>query len=914
MRPDRECRLFAHRVARMVFAFGVMLAAASCSDQPSTAPVHTTPVGPATITLTVSDTTAFVGATVEVGVDVRQPETTQGSAMAAFRARLTFDPTALQYVDELPGDAGVHAVRVIGDTVRIAGAAPGSGFVDGRLVTLRFRVLGVQGLRGLGLLLDELRDLSYRDRRTEFFGRGNPGVRVTRPVADLVSSGSSSRVYGDATADGSVDAADVLAILTKDVGLAPPVGFDTLAADVNTDGAINALDAQIILASLVGRDVFQFRLGDVVGSARVSVTAMSPDTLRPGVTATITGVNFSATAANDTVMVDSIPLTVTAATATQLTVTLPATLPCRATHGALVTVRSGGATGAARRMLRVATPHALNVTDTLVFDSDSAFRCNEFPAGLYFVAVYNTAREAAATPDSFRLVSTSGTDVTGTPAYSNRLAPRVAFDRLGARVRTSFQWNRIPGGPRMRQRGLAHLRFMARDRERMERATGGVGRRAGGLRPRVLADRLRPMMNLVQTPGAYSMLNFPGATQAGTDTVITVRARTVYVGTRALILEDSLAPLAGTMDSYYQQLGSEFDNVMYPILTANFGNPLAMDGSLSGVGRVTILFTPLVETDYPGTEAFVTGCDFLSPTYCPASNLTEMMYGVVPTLATTPDGSDPNYDTRTPQGWYNWMRGTLVHEGKHITTLAEKLSRSATPVFEESWLEEGTAQIAAELYARRASGATWKGGMGFDPALRCEIYLCQGYGFTMYDHFGWLYDYEAGDDTLSPIDPGWADGTIYGSAWLLTRWAMDAYAGDEASFLKALVQTVTTNGVSNLEARTGVPWSQMLGRWVLALAGDHYPGISGYPPGFLSWNTRDVFSGLYSYQETPAPYPLYIPQYDASQLSVPGAVAAGSAAFFDLIFGAKQSIGIRAVGAGELPYGTTLRVAVVRMQ
>jgi hypothetical protein len=327
-----------------------------------------------------------------------------------------------------------------------------------------------------------------------------------------------------------------------------------------------------------------------------------------------------------------------------------------------------------------------------------------------------------------------------------------------------------------------------------------------------------------------------------------------------------------------------------------------------------MLFTPAVAKYYPNVEAFVTVCDFLTPADCPASNQTEMFYSDVPTLATTPDGSNPGYDTRTPAGWYNEIRGTLIHESKHITTLAEKFIRSPYPLLEQSWLEEGTAQIASELYARTISGATWKGGATFQSALQCEIYLCAGYTLTMYDHFAWLYDYEVDDNTLSPINDGSDDGTIYGSAWLLVRWAADTYASDEPAFFKSLIQQTTTNGVSNLEARTGAPWSQMLGRWALALAGDHYVGVS-YPPGFLSWNTRDVFSGMYrTLQGIQYQYPLHMPQYTTSVVSVSGTVAAGSAAFYDLIFGRKQSIGIRATATTDLPHTTALRVAIVRMQ
>lgn len=894
---------------------GIASGITSCSDPTTTAPPHAGPVSRPTILITLSDSSATVGSIVAVSIDARQPVSDSGtgvmpstaSAIAAFRARLAFPTGTLEYVDEAPDDNGMHAVNVVDDTARIAGAAPGTGFIDGRLVTLRFRVIDPQGLRSFRLTLDELRDLTYADRRAEFVGADNT---IARRRADVTPPSSVNRVYGDATADGSIDMADVLAILTKDVGLATPTGFDSVAADVNIDNAVNALDAQILLASFVGRDVIQFRLGDIVGSPSVTITAMSPDTLAPGASATISGTNFSTVAVNDTVVIDSTPAVVTAATSTQLTVTVPSSMPCTATHGALVAIHTGGATGAKRQMLRVATQRSLQVGDTLVLDSDSAFRCNEFPVGIYFTAVYNAAREASPLPTSFQLISTSATTIAGVTTTANRIPADVVKRLAPANPPASVRWTLLPGGERARQHALAHLQFMAHDLQRVARARFGPSRRTS---PGMLG-RLRPRFDVSSSLGTYSTLKFLGVTQTGDDTVITIRARTVYAGTRALILEDSMAPLAKEMDSYYQQLGSEFDNVMYSILTANFGNPLAMDANLSSVGRVTMLFTPRVTANYPGVEAFVTACDFLTPADCPASNLTEVFYSAVPTRLNTLDGSDPNYDEQTPPGWYNEIRGTLIHETKHITALAEKFSRSSYPLLEESWLEEGTAQIAAELYARSISGATWKGGATFQSALHCEIFLCPHYGFTMFDHFAWLYEYETGAETLSPINPGSVDGTIYGSAWLLTRWATDAYASDEASFFKGIVQQTTINGVNNLEARTGQPWSKMLGQWALALAADHYGGVPN-APGFLSWNTRDVFGQLYQYMQGAQPgYPLHMPQYLGPSFSVSGSVAAGSAAFYDLVFGRKQSIGIRATATTDLPHTTTLRVAVVRMQ
>jgi len=107
----------------------------------------------------------------------------------------------------------------------------------------------------------------------------------------------------------------------------------------------------------------------------------------------------------------------------------------------------------------------------------------------------------------------------------------------------------------------------------------------------------------------------------------------------------------------------------------------------------------------------------------------------------------------------------------------------------------------------------------------------------------------------------------------------------------------------------------MLGQWALALAADHYNGAYFNTPGFLSWNTRDIFQGMSQYVEGfPSTYPLVLSQYSGAPISVTGTVAKGSAAFYDLIFPTKQSIGIQATATTDLPATTGLRLSIVRMQ
>lgn len=241
----------------------------------------------------------------------------------------------------------------------------------------------------------------------------------------------------------------------------------------------------------------------------------------------------------------------------------------------------------------------------------------------------------------------------------------------------------------------------------------------------------------------------------------TVQARVVYAGTHAIMLEDVQAPLAGTMDGEYRSVGEEFDRTTYDVITNNFGDPMAMDHTLGGPGRVTMLFTPAVND--MGPTGFVVSCDFYPTTSVASSNQREMFYAVVPT------SSAAGYGDFTQYLWRHIIRGTIAHETKHIASMAEHFARQ-TPQLEESWLEEGTAMHAMEIWARTVTPMTWKGGSGYGSALYCDVRpnwpSCNNQPYTMFDHFAYLHDFLTPSERHTPLgstDP--SDASFYGSAW-----------------------------------------------------------------------------------------------------------------------------------------------------
>jgi hypothetical protein len=400
-----------------------------------------------------------------------------------------------------------------------------------------------------------------------------------------------------------------------------------------------------------------------------------------------------------------------------------------------------------------------------------------------------------------------------------------------------------------------------------------------------------------------------------------VVARVVYVGAKSIVLEDTRAPLATKMDSDYIKLAKTFDNTMFPILTQYFGNPFAYDGALQKLGKVTMLFTPVVNNAASNLLGFVSQCDMYpasSDAGLPASNNTELFYGRVPTAAT---GSISDVNSRP--GWNSVIGGTLIHEAKHITTLAE---RFADPVgsnpTDELWFEEGTAQLAPEFYARTVYGAglTWKNDAVYANTVRNDFFAPNAQ-YLMGDDFLFLYGYLGASEASSFMSPPAVDLNVHGSAWLFARWLLDQYSTQESDLLKPLIKDATMAGIQNIANKTGRTWEEIDGYFSLALAADDYPGFT--PPANArytvpSWNLRNVYAGLSADDPTDfVAWPLHThPVSFGSWTAQISALLGGSGAIFDLsgTQAGRQLLDLHSLSGAPLDAGHTLRLAIVRIQ
>jgi hypothetical protein len=658
-----------------------------------------------------------------------------------------------------------------------------------------------------------------------------------------------------------------------------------------------------------------------------AITGTSQGQLTPGATGTLLGTNFGAQPNDNEVLVNGVQAAVTAASPTSVSFTVPpvTALPCTPTGPAQIMIVANADTATVSMSLSMATPRALAVGESMLFTSEADLRCNEFSStgGKYLVTAFNHGAHAGV-KTSFKLLGASASgaaSVAAAPAFASGAAASLA--------------TASPDEARFARHLRAHLTYQRQDRE--------MARRLGNPRLSQRMRRNQAALNLAVNPppatgstAVYRMQRTFG--QYGVYDEVTFRV--VYVGAKLIIYEDTQAPLANSMDEEYQRIGQEFDNVMYPLLQA-FGNPLVVDSALDNNGHLIALFSPRVNNyTVAGISnailGFVTLCDYfprvatvvgnITIPACPASNEAEAFYSIVP----NPNASSGQISI---ESWRRYIRGTLIHEAKHITAYAERYYRDASEV-EDIWFEEATAQQASEMWARHIYNRQQFGDIGWNDGPRCDYATpggaCPDPAEAILHHFTFLYDhYDALDsksilddaDPSKPIDP-----VIYGSSWSFARWLTDQQP-DEGVFLRSIVQVQNDHGVQNIVSKSGRPFSELLGLWSLASLADNYPGavINDTRLHLPSWNTRDLFAQMSANlvfqgggQAFPRAWPMNLRQVTfgnfgsgASDVSL---LPAGGFAAWELsgVQTAPQVLAVRASDGGAPP--PLIGMAIVRIQ
>ena len=598
---------------------------------------------------------------------------------------------------------------------------------------------------------------------------------------------------------------------------------DTVVATVDDSGKVIARSpGRTVLTAMSGgvSDTVTLR---VPSAAAPQLAAVDSSPMVAGNAVTIRGANFSAVADSNVVTVGGLPARVSAAAPGEITIQLAAadSYPCRPTAPALLRIMVGEEAAETTAVLRVAAFHQMTAGDTLRLFG-AALRCNEFPDGIYLGTIANTG-PAPSAPVQFRVA-------TQPVAVRAVAAPRPAARASAAPPEVAPS------------RALAWAREASRVDQRWLAANQSMLRRSP---PPPVAALVAALA--APASGAFRTIRVPIIDAADACTHYTeITTRTAYVGSRVTILEDINGPLQGQLDPLYAAIGAEYDTAALPLLQQTIG-------PLNG-GPVLLVFTPAVNEF--GLGAFVAACDLFPRNSAPASNEVPVVYALA---ADTGAGFSGPF---TREVWRWLIRRYLVHEGAHLAVFAERIARGVPPL--DPWLQESVASVVEELWARRLYGAAWKGDLDYQHSLYCDVRPtfpeCGGRPFAMFGLFSSLYDFDQLLETRSVLGPANGDGVLFpGAGWSFLRWAIDQYATTEAPFIKALVDEPVSDGVTDLERRTGSPFSIMLADWVMASGLDDglLPGV---PARFAipTWNMHDVFAGMC--QDFPdvftQPYPL----------------------------------------------------------
>jgi hypothetical protein len=539
----------------------------------------------------------------------------------------------------------------------------------------------------------------------------------------------------------------------------------------------------------------------------------------------------------------------------------------------------------------------------------------------YFVTVVNTAPTAGNT-NAFRVRGAgAGTGMTSGDVANARA---VAASGLSAAARAMVD--------EAREHSEVHdqlLRANERVMEQMLRVSSNrsaitMRSQAVPVAPPNVGDTLN-----MRIPGNFSNLcSLSGAA--------TIRARVVFVGQHGVMLEDVAAPVAGQIDTLYQRVGQEFDNTMWSILTTNFGSPLAMDPQTDNNERFYMLFSKFVnDMQGGGIAGFVSSSDFFSPSLCPSSNLAEVFYARVPINTNTGFGSG------TPGDWYRRTRTVMIHEVKHIVSFAERIKArmdANTPIppgFNDAdrWLEESSAMLAEELWARTQYGYQAKANVNYASSVGCEVRpngsTNPTYGncglnkpLAMFDHFILFYDYQSNVEGFTPIGAANSgDFTYYGSGWSFLRWVLDTYGVSEAALLTALTREYNLPGVRNIEERTGRTFTDLINDWAIAVALDDYPNFTPLAARhqLVSWNSRDIFAGMstdFSNQgffTRPAPLQVRPASFGKFAIDV-SSVRGGSMAVFEVTGAQSNQQMFEFNGLAGATFPADMRVNIIRVQ
>jgi uncharacterized protein YjdB len=390
----------------------------------------------------------------------------------------------------------------------------------------------------------------------------------------------------------------------------------------------------------------------------------------------------------------------------------------------------------------------------------------------------------------------------------------------------------------------------------------------------------------------------------------TMRAGTVVaVTTRAVVVADNANPAGGFTSDEYASIGQEFDNLVHPVVTSNFGTAADIDAN---DGRSVVFYTRAVNELTPaGSEAVVGG--FFHPrdlfpktatdpsNACSTSNEAEMFYMLVPDPA-----GEVNGNVRSKASVRRGTVGVLAHEYQHLINASRRLFVNNAPAFEEVWLNEGLSHIAEELMFYHASGLSPRQNINLT-TLRSSQTILDAVNAYQVSNFGRLIEYLEDPEARSPYAND-DELATRGATWQLLRYAADRSSTAQQTLWFNLANSRTA-GVANFTAVFGGGFIPLVRDWATAQYADDAVAQTAATLQHPSWNFRSIIPALIN-NTSPPPYPLKTRTLVAGT-SLSLTLGGGSAAYLRFGVGASTTGKISPTSSGgALP--AAVSVAVVR--
>ena len=383
-------------------------------------------------------------------------------------------------------------------------------------------------------------------------------------------------------------------------------------------------------------------------------------------------------------------------------------------------------------------------------------------------------------------------------------------------------------------------------------------------------------------------------------------ARVMAIGTKSIILNDTLNPKPGFTTADYQRFAATFDTLVYPMDVAAFGEPTDIDKN----GRIAIVFTRAVNELTPrASTSYVGGLTFSRDLFpqggstradpCPTSNEGEYFYLMAPDPLGTINGnrrSNAFVDSNTT--------GVIAHELVHLINASRKLYvNTSAPKFEEKWLDEGLAHIAEELLFYRESGLAPRSNLTYKSLIQSNQ-VRFAYMNDMSGNANRYRDYLFAPSNGSPYKAGDSLSTR-GAAWSLLRYLADRAGSSDGNLWSRLVDNSAV-GAANLQSVFG-ELPPLVRDWTVSHIVDDTPAASP-ELSQKSWNWRSVFGGP---DATAALYPLPVNGMSPSTSTYSGTVVAGGSSFYSFTVPAEGT-GTLTLSGQAGATGSNLQLVIVR--